>query len=80
MDFICPLCNGLNTVSIVCENCNIKMIDGGREADYYDDYSTYLPMSLTARIDGYSLNKCVHLFYCPSCGKDDRIPIEKQKM
>lgn len=80
MDLVCPLCNALQTMEIPCSACHTNMKDGGREADYYDDYSTYLPISITARIDGYPSNKCVHIFYCPKCGEDQRIPIEKQEI
>ncbi|HOA79533.1 MAG TPA: hypothetical protein PKK61_00510 [Defluviitaleaceae bacterium] len=80
MDFVCPLCNALNSVNLICNNCNKKIKDLGRETDYYDSYSPNLPLSLTAKIDGYPSNKCVHLFYCENCGREYKFPIDKKKI
>lgn len=56
------------------------MNDGGIVSDYYDDYSPYLPISITGRIDGYPSSQCVHLFYCTKCGRDKRIAIQKENL
>lgn len=77
MERICPLCNGLKNYDIECKFCNEKMEDKGRVADYYDNYSSYLDMSITELIDGVEADKCVHLFACPSCKSDKRIEINK---
>lgn len=77
MEQICPLCNGLEEYEIKCEECDDKMIDKGRIAEYYDNYSSYLEMSITEQIDGASNNKCVHLFSCINCNNDKRISISK---
>lgn len=77
MDLVCPICNGLAEYEIKCEKCNGNMEDGGRIANYYDNYSSYLDMSITERIDGVPNNQCVHLFYCPGCKNDKRVPIDK---
>ncbi|HOQ16849.1 MAG TPA: hypothetical protein PLL17_01790 [Defluviitaleaceae bacterium] len=80
MDFVCPLCNGFALIELNCEKCNKKMVDKGREADYYDSYSPYLPMSLTSQIDGYPEDKCVHIFYCEHCGKSSRFAVERKRI
>ncbi|NLK20670.1 MAG: hypothetical protein GX308_01005 [Epulopiscium sp.] len=80
MNLVCPLCNALKTKEIICETCHTKMEDGGMIGDYYDDYSPYLPISITARIDGCPPSQCVHLFYCPKCGRDKRVSINKQEI
>lgn len=77
MELICPLCNGLKKFEIECEKCRERMVDEGRIADYYDNYSSYLEMSITERIDGVPCDQCVHLFSCPSCKHDKRIVIHK---
>ncbi|WP_432408830.1 hypothetical protein [Wukongibacter sp. M2B1] len=77
MELICPLCNGLQEYNIECQNCNEKMSDRGRIAEYYDNYSSYLDISITEKIDGVPNDKCVHLFSCISCNKDKRITIDK---
>ncbi len=77
MELICPLCNGLQEYDIECKNCNGKMHDRGRIAEYYDDYSSYLDMSITEKIDGVPYDKCVHLFSCANCNDDKRITIDK---
>ncbi len=80
MELICPVCNGLYTKDIKCDKCSRDAImkDKGRLTDYYDNYSPYLPMELTNKVDGiYSENKCFHLYKCDSCGYDKRIVIDK---
>lgn len=77
MEQICPLCNGLKQYEVECEKCKEKMTHRGRIADYYDNYSSYLEMSITELIDGVQSNKCVHLFACPCCNHDKRIVIDK---
>lgn len=77
MDMICPVCNGLEELEMNCEKCGGKMIDRGRIAEYYDNYSSYLEMSITEKIDGVPWDKCVHLYACTSCNDDKRITIDK---
>ncbi|HHW67599.1 MAG: hypothetical protein PWP07_1146 [Epulopiscium sp.] len=80
MDLVCPLCNGFKNIEVSCMVCGENMKDGGLVSDYYDDYSPYLPISITSRTDGYPSDQCVHLFYCPECGKDKRIAIQKERV
>jgi len=77
MELICPLCNGLQKYEIKCQKCGERMNDRGRIAEYYDDYSSYLEMSITEEIDGVSGDKCVHLFSCVNCNNDKRVSIDK---
>lgn len=80
MDWVCPLCNGLEKLEVICNECHSNMKDGGKISDYYDDYSPYLPISVTGRIDGFPPDECIHLFYCSECGRDKRMIVEKQKL
>lgn len=69
---ICPLCNGLNELSLVCPNCGHFMQEQGRLADFFDDYSPYMPIDLMKLEDGYPDNyrngECPHIFICDNCG------------
>ena len=53
---ICPLCNGLTELSLVCPNCSHFMQDQGRLADFFDDYSPYMPIDLMKLEDGFPDN------------------------
>nr|WP_071461137.1 hypothetical protein [Bacillus mediterraneensis] len=69
---MCPLCNGFQKISIPCSNCGTSMVNSGREAEYYDDYSPYMPIDMMKMEDGFPRNeregKCPHLFICRNCG------------
>jgi hypothetical protein len=77
---ICPLCNGLGESDVTCR-CGTKMVDSGKEMDYYDDYSAYMPIDQLKLEDGYpdslSGGKCPHLFTCPNCLNDKVVFIEE---
>lgn len=78
---ICPVCNGLREVFLLCSNCGEAMIESGRLMDYYDDYSPYMEIDLMKLEDGYPDNysghMCVHLYRCSRCQKDDVILIKE---
>ncbi len=80
MEQVCPLCNGLKKLDKFCIICGAPMKDGGKIADYYDEYSPYLPIEITARIDGVPENQCVHLLFCERCGWDHRVAIDRVYM
>lgn len=68
---ICPVCNGIEVVSMTCELCNSVMDDKGRLMDYFDDYSAYLEIDGMKLFDGIKDDaknqQCPHVFYCPNC-------------
>ncbi|NHM31777.1 hypothetical protein [Neobacillus terrae] len=78
---VCHLCNGLREVHVSCGICGNEMADKGKEMDYYDDYSPYMPTDLMKMEDGfpdtYSAHKCPHLFTCSKCGKNETILIKE---
>ncbi|MED4206036.1 hypothetical protein [Neobacillus mesonae] len=78
---ICPVCNGLRDVSLICSNCGEPMLESGRLMDYYDDYSPYMEIDLMKLEDGYpdtyAGHKCPHLYRCPRCQQDDVIFIKE---
>lgn len=67
MPRICPLCNGLNTITIECP-CGAKMQDAGPVSNYYGPYSPYGHAAFAALY-------CQHLFTCSRCGQDKRVKI-----
>lgn len=77
MDLICPLCNGLYKINIICPLCFSSMKDSGPVVNYLDDYSPYLLDDITSKVDGVSSNKCVHLFKCSRCKYDKKVEIER---
>ncbi|CAM3647859.1 hypothetical protein [Mesobacillus zeae] len=68
---MCPLCNGFREVHPNCPDCGSGMEDNGREAEYYDDYSPYMPIDMMKLEDGYPKDmqdgECPHLFVCSEC-------------
>lgn len=71
---VCPLCNGLASVSILCPKCQAHLDDHGKITDYLDDYSSYLDIDMTKMVDGDSESlendQCLHYFYCNHCHYD----------
>jgi hypothetical protein len=78
---ICPVCNGLREIFLLCSNCGEPMRESGRLMDYYDDYSPYMEIDLMKMEDGYpdtySGHKCPHLYRCLQCHNDDVIFIKE---
>ena len=70
MDTMCPACSGVAVASPTCA-CGEKMEDSGPVTDYFGPYSPYFNLNFESGI-------CVHLFSCPHCGHDARIPIKLQ--
>jgi hypothetical protein len=78
---ICPICNGLREMYLLCTHCGEQMVDSGRLIDFFDDYSPYMEIDLMKMEDGFpdtnSGQKCPHLYTCPSCHNDDVIFIKE---
>lgn len=78
---ICPVCNGLREVYLICTNCGDHMIESGRLMDFYDNYSPYMEIDLMKMEDGYletkSGHQCPHVYRCPICHKEEVIFIKE---
>ncbi|OIJ21388.1 hypothetical protein BKP45_01000 [Anaerobacillus alkalidiazotrophicus] len=78
---MCPICNGLTSVEIQCEQCHSEMSDKGRLLDYFDDYSAYLDIDGMKLFDGITddqkNNQCPHVFYCYQCHMENTILIDE---
>jgi hypothetical protein len=68
MDKICPLCNGLYTITYECPNCGRLLEDGGLLQNYLGPYSPYMESDI--------VGQCTHLLYCADCHYDVRVAIE----
>lgn len=75
MSCLCPACNGLLQLHMVCPACGTPMQDGGCLADYRGPYSPYMerPACQDDNVDESA--QCVHLLYCPVCGVDRRVAV-----
>ncbi len=75
MELLCPLCNGLERKVILCEGCGNCMEDKGAIQEYLDDYSPYLDLEITRRVDGVPDDQCLHIFGCEACGSIKKVAI-----
>lgn len=71
---ICPVCNGIKQVTMICPTCYSNMEEKGRLMDYFGNYSPYMPIDQLKEIDGIAGDrkdeKCPHLFFCEGCETD----------
>ena len=67
MEYICPLCNGIDNTKVKCSRCGEIMKDNGPIQEYFDEYSPYLDMNITKKVDGVPSDQCMHIFICPKC-------------
>lgn len=80
MSYLCPVCNGFDTLQEDCPRCQTTMIDGGRLYDYYSDYSPYREIDDAKLDNGYSdllHHHCLHACWCPACAAERTVIIEE---
>jgi hypothetical protein len=75
MEQVCPLCNGLQDVSVQCTKCGTTMVDDGMQSDYVGPYAPY---ELTAHVRQVNNGVCTHLIHCPSCGNQSYAIIQSE--
>ncbi|WP_078552591.1 hypothetical protein [Bacillus alkalicellulosilyticus] len=79
---ICPICNGLESVNLLCESCQGPVEDRGRLMDLFDDYSPYLDIEGMKMINGIpddqKLHECTHVLVCPTCGTEQLYIVKEQ--
>lgn len=70
MERICPLCNELHNVIVVCDKCGSIMTDKGRPQEYQDAYGPQEPI--------HDANLyCQHIFECEKCREIKKMNIIK---
>jgi hypothetical protein len=80
MKLVCPVCNGMKVYLLKCPICGDQMENDGPIQDFLDDYSPYLPISITQQVDGTYQDQCVHVFHCKYCNKNRKFKIQKIRM
>ncbi len=80
MEYVCPLCNGLKDIEILCELCGKPMKDKGPIVNFLDEYSPYLSNDITQVVDGAKHNNCTHVFKCSACGYFKNVEIARIKI
>ena len=80
MELVCPICNDMVVYLLRCPQCGKQMKNKGTITEFLDDYSAYLDLNITQRVDGVAYDKCVHLFYCENCNCDKRIAVQRVKI
>lgn len=79
--YVCPLCNGLETLSHSCPQCGVILEDYGPVFFLFHDYSPYQPIESYKRDDGWDdlhSHRCPHQFFCPDCGFTDLYMIQEK--
>ncbi|EGL81681.1 hypothetical protein CathTA2_2867 [Caldalkalibacillus thermarum TA2.A1] len=69
--WICPVCNGLETLTYSCPRCATVVDDLGKLSDYYEPYSPYREIDDLKLTNGYPdlvKHQCIHLLRCSLCG------------
>lgn len=81
MNNVCPLCNSLKEIQVICQHCQIPMKDYGKVVDYFDQYSAYENIDTLKLVDGdhtsFKTHRCLHVFVCSSCFFETTVPIKE---
>jgi len=75
VEYLCPLCNTLEEIEVRCDKCGEIMEDKGIVQEYFDDYSPYLDMDITRKVDGAPADQCLHVFVCNRCNAWKRVAV-----
>jgi len=75
MERVCPLCNGLESLSEVCPECGANCLDQGPVSGFAGLYSPYGEADLLSFNGDHPGRHCTHLLSCPRCGWDRRVSI-----
>jgi hypothetical protein len=62
----CPACNGLQSLSAPCPQCQSDAADYGRSIDYLGPYSPYRYVDDISMTNGNPDN-CIHVLSCKNC-------------
>jgi hypothetical protein len=74
---LCPLCNGLDKIFLLCPNCEEPLVDAGIPDIFFAPYNPYMDQEYLEASCNANHDDCTHLFSCPKCGYDQRLTIKK---
>lgn len=80
MDYLCPICNGLASLSQACPQCYTPLADAGRLYDFYGDYSPYREIDDAKWDNGYpdrEKHLCLHTGWCSTCQLAQTVAIQE---
>ncbi|MGN7471715.1 hypothetical protein [Brevibacillus sp. SAFN-007a] len=80
MDHLCPVCNGLTSLSHACQRCGTPLADAGRLYDYYGDYSPYRDINDAKLDNGYPDHRnhqCLHTAWCSTCQTEQTVAVQE---
>jgi len=81
MSYMCPVCNGITNLNMLCPVCYQQLADCGRIDQIWEPYSPYREIDDIKLTNGYHdfvNHQCVHLASCPNCGKEQIIFINEK--
>lgn len=80
MSYICPICNGLDQLHVVCSKCSHLLDDHGKIDDLWGPYSPYREiddLKLTNGFEDVKNHQCIHIVSCPHCGTDQVVSVNE---
>lgn len=78
--WICPVCNGMNSINHYCPECSARMDDLGKLSDLYTPYSPYREIEDVKMTNGYmdhANHECMHMTLCPHCHYQQVISVKE---
>ncbi|MBB3108414.1 hypothetical protein FHS18_000442 [Paenibacillus phyllosphaerae] len=80
---LCPVCNGLESLSTVCASCGNTAADCGPLSDYAGPYAPYEPDygmvngSHGTIVSHEGDQNCKHIVCCTQCGQSQEVAVMK---
>ncbi|MDQ0340332.1 uncharacterized protein YbaR (Trm112 family) [Caldalkalibacillus uzonensis] len=79
--WICPVCNGLESLTYTCPQCANPVDDLGKLSDYDEPYSPYREINDMKLSNGYPdlvQHQCIHLLHCPNCKQEMQVALDER--
>ncbi|MCS1351760.1 hypothetical protein [Mechercharimyces sp. CAU 1602] len=81
MEWLCPVCNGYESLDAFCPQCASPLEDHGRYMDLFGDYSPYEPIDggkLSDNLLDLHTHQCPHTTFCRQCYYSDIAMVNEQ--